>query len=211
MAFDQNGIATVATATGLFDTDEVKNRLRSIEVQQVSFANLVDGVLREMTDAAQIVIDPVSRRVYAAPAEDAIDVNVAHTAASVLQPESGQEGRSLTWEAGTDTGAGIPNKSALIAPTDAVKPVRSVSSLVGAVLTALGAITPEVAEADQPVILVDQEAGVVKLIKPTNRTTALSGLDSAISGSLNGVKITMSEPSVEGEPDPLIFEGGPTS
>lgn len=212
MAFDQNGTPTVAVGTGIFADADVQNRIKNVETPQVTFAALVDSVLRENTVPAELVIDPVMRRIYSANVDGlSIPANVEFTLATFLRPEAGQSGRSLKWEFVSDEGTGIPNKAALIAPIDSVKPARSVSSLVAAILSALGNIDPAVADADKPMILIDQGAGTVWLVKPTDRAASLTALDAAVPGATNGLKVTMTEPSADGGAAPLIFEGGPTS
>lgn len=216
--FDQNGLVTVEsspTPQTPFDTEAAQNRMKGIEPTEKSFAQLVEDALREMSVAAAIIVDPVGRKVLVMSGADlasqGLSTVIPHTVASVLQPETGQSGRSLTWEAGTDTGAGVPNKAALIAPTDAVKPARSASSLVGAVLAALGAIDPAVAEADQPLLVVDQTEGKLHLIKPTNRATSLTNIRNRIVNAGYGVELSLTEPAGGSEAEPLIFEGGATS
>lgn len=209
--FDQNGVPAVTAGKGIFVDTEVRNRIVGIETPQMTFGNLVGTVLAEMDDEAAIVIDPANRQIYAFKAAD-VDVigttgTIAHTADTKITPEAGQEGRSLTWET-ADTGTGVPNKADLIAPTEAAKPRRTVESLISAVLSAYGQIDPAPTGNDVPLIAIDQEDGVVALIKATNRATSVTALDSAVTAAVDALKLTLSEPSVEGAPAPLVFEGG---
>jgi hypothetical protein len=204
MPFDQNGLATVSSGSGLFSEADAQNAIRGVSVGQVSFANIVDTILREADAAMSVVIDPFNRTVYGVPAASFTEGTVIpHTLATIIKPETGQTGRSLTWEAGSDTGAGVPNKSLYVGTTAAAKPARSVSSEVAALLAA---IPDNTAEADQPFIHVDQSNGVIKLIKASARNTARSNLESI--SVANSVKVGLSEPEGGSSVAPLVFEGG---
>lgn len=207
MAFDQNGLPTIEGSDGAFETEESLNRLKGVDPGQVSFASLLESAMAIMSEPISFVVDPFNRKVYSLRQDNFNEATaIPHSLASIIKPETGQTGRSLKWEAGSDTGAGVPNKAEYVATTEAVKPSRSASSQLAALLAAIPYGT---AEADVPLIHVNQFAGTIKLIKPTNRATAVSNLNALSPGS-GYVRIALSEPEGGSNVTPLVFEGGAT-
>ena len=200
---DPTGIPTVSSSIGY--TDEEKDTLISQIKSQVNFSTLLANALELNSDAQHVVIDLVDRKVYAsdAAALTATAKGVAGIKKFTLEPEAGQTGRSLTWEkASMDVGFNATLDTELQAAIAAVKPARSVQSMVSAVIAAANAV--EVAPTG---IVIDQATGQVVVLHAAN----LVGADLAddVAAGDRGAVIALSEPE-SGSETPLVFEGGAT-
>ena len=200
---DSNGLVAVTQSKGLLSGDV---EYTGAEQPQVSMSSLVRAVLDKLTDAACIVVDPVTRKVFASDATANICTPAllgCSTKAKVFAPHTGQTGRPLTWEAGV-AGDGFPSAvDAAVDPiVDAAAPKRTLESLVNALIqNAPDGLSP------LPVYVVSQTAKTVSIIESGTPSAIPAGLDAIVSGATgDAVKITLSETSEESSP--LPFEGG---
>lgn len=207
---DQNGLITLSKTAGVFTDADVQNRITNAETPEVSISELIASILAESGNDMIIVVDPVTRKLYAADTDDysseVLATQSGSTKAKVLVPESGQSGRSLTWEEDSDSGLDATLSSEIDDIISAARPARTVENLVSA---SLNAIPDDTSVANMPFVWVDQDSGQVVIVKATDRTTAVAALNTVTPAS-NGFRATLAEP-VESEVVPLVFEGGPTS
>lgn len=205
---DTNGFVTINLSAGTVGGREKATALVTPTQEQWSFAALVDGLLSQLTNASGIVIDTVNRTVRFT--DDSAKVTLLKNAVqnngtgkiAKYTPDAGQTGRSLTWSVEAVDGtldAGIDSHEALV---NAAKPKKSVSSLVTGILTLKDAdgnsVTPP------KLIMIDQVAVDVTAVEDNN-TAAVAAVN--ITTGNSGL-IELSEPTVDGEPTPLAFEGG---
>lgn len=205
---DQNGYVTVVADKGSVGGRAVASEIVIPSPNQFSYAALIDGLLAGLETAAVMVIDPVARKVYfsddagtaAALAEAANNTDTAKRVE--FTPETGQTGKSLTWEGAA---AETPVEAAdLVELSGAVKPRRSAASMAAAILAAPGAVTPTAAAARM--VIVDQINGKVSAIEDnTSAAVALVTITAGNSGVLQ-----LSEPETPETAPKLIFEGGAT-
>lgn len=181
-----------------------------------SFSGVVSKMLAEYEGEAVIVIDPMERRVVATtdPTKaTAIKSAVALAAAkqSTITPVTGQEGRSLQWERTDGQDITGSNQMFLDSLTEAVRPKRSVESLVSALIGGIG--KPEILEYGA-IIVVDQKTGSVVVNVPAteNARQGLSDALAAVDPSTTDMAgVELSAEATEEETNPPIFEGGSTS
>lgn len=209
---DNNGIPTIVTGHGDFASVETQNQIRSIETPQVTMGALAESILAANPENALVVVDPVKRKIYGFN-HNVIEGPATRTEYAakslILGPVAGQTGRSLEWEM-KSMDSGFPGLVEALVDSllASAKPKRSVESLVSAILAA---IPDETADADVPIVVINQETGTVKLCVPTDRSSVIGGLESAVGSATDAAILTLTEPAPEDEgPDPLIFEGGST-
>lgn len=208
---DQNGLPTIRTQIGDLDDATnagVSNRLKNVETPEVSFAALIDGMLRETDEPLGILIDPTTRNIIAADVDNLhTQILAGNLKVQTITPEANQTGRSLTWsETARDTGFPAAVGDAAKALVDPQRPLRSVSSLAAAILNS---IPTDTAAGNVPFVLVDQRSGTVKLITTDNRTGSESAIEAEPEQGTNaGVHVQIAEPADDGEATPLVFEGG---
>ena len=212
---DQNGQPTdIVKAPAI--TDEIQAGILQTPGQpDVSFSSVVAGYLSKMTDAAYIVIDPVTRKIVGATDTDAVVAATTEGTKKVqtFGPVDGQTGRSLKWEqkareSGFDADLGEALQAVVDAPTE--RPNYRVESLVQALLRA---IPEEFENVDEmPMIVVDQSAGTVKVIWWSDaRGEAQGALDNFdVETATNGFQVVLEDTEESGGAAPLIFEGGET-
>lgn len=207
---DQNGTPTVqVSATGEFAGKAAE--LSQVSTPAVSFSQMIRGLFAAATSAIAIVVDGIGRKMFAGPA-DIADMWATGSIPNQLhfEPENGQEGRSLKWNASTSAGT-VPAaiKTALDAQVAAVKPALSVESLTSKLLNAI----PE-AEAGRCAIAINQAAGSVDVLyfaSSAARETWVNGHLPELTDPSVAV-VTFSADNVDPEaPTPLMFEGGPIS
>lgn len=211
---NQSGIPTIDNAAGAFESADVQNQITASETPEISIADVVDTFLAETEGDAIIIIDPKRRKVFCETGTTyllALAGSVGTGKNSTIVPDSGQEGRSLTWTATPESGFDADMTTGIATVVAAARPARTVNSLVASLLNAVGEVEiPEGDEEHVPFVCINQEAGTVQLKSCTNRATARAALMSFQSSVTEGVSVALTEPS-DAETEPLIFEGGPTS
>ena len=204
---NSSGVPSNVSTAGL--TADLANAVTPIETPQpnnTSFGQVIADLMLGLSDEALVVLDPNRRKVYCATnSQDALRTkfNDAHAAAkrSVLTPDNGQTGTALTFTAAN--GGSVAASVSAIAEilTAPVKPKRSVSSIVAAVLA------QAYDEGKAPVVVIDQFFSTVTLVEPTSASSdALEELvDEAnvLTVSLTGTDTTVPSPTTK-----LVFEGG---
>jgi hypothetical protein len=198
-----NGVPSIvvaeSTATGqaLFASTVTPQPLTS------NFGQLVREALDKCDEGVVCVINPVARKVTLATGANGSaigDAAMGSTASScTVEPDAGQEGRSLTW---TNTNPGDMEdasvNAAVAAAVAAAKPKRSVESLVNAILSQEFTGQP-------PIIIVDQREGLVKVCEYSAQSQA--DVD-AVANAGDRTQIALPEPQSEEAASNLVFEGG---
>jgi hypothetical protein len=207
MPIDSNGVPTLNNITNV--ETEGQNTLLGVESPQVSFGNMVERLLAELTEAGQVYVDVTNRKIYAAEGSgiggvitDLADGDHQH----LIAPDSSQSGRSLTWTKGTP-GASTDNELVdyIDSTITAAKPRRSVGSLVNAILAS---VPDENLIYGPKGILVDQVNGNLLVIGRSGSAPGTNDLVEAVEGADKGVTVEFSEPADTGSSNPLKFEGG---
>lgn len=206
---DMNGEPEIVAAKTGTVGQQLAAEIVAPKLPVLTFSDCVRELLAKYEQPATIVIDTKQRRVYATtdPTKaNQLKTHVASKAADTaeLAPDPGQQGRALTW---SGDASGLPNQTrqniaAAIAPA---KPRRSVESLVSAILSA-----PYESEDDVPVVVVDQNTGLVWVSDVKEERAALEGLLNGVSPSADMVTLRIDGQAVEvpNAPAPkLIFEG----
>jgi hypothetical protein len=204
---DLTGLPSVvnakSTATGIAIAEPI--------VTPAPLENSMNGVVRDLLDRfegeAVIVVDPNTRKVYAATGATGTNLQdvvtgVVNVNMTNINPDAGQEGRSLMWtpvalELVTLTQAA---QDAITAATAAAKPKRSVESLVAASLNG------DFPEGEAPLIVIDQVNGKVQVLE--GESVACAAALDAIVPAEDQVVIEFDEPAETVEGEPLVFEGG---
>lgn len=201
---DQNGLVTLANVAG-FDAAQQNEIKGQAEQSSMSFGAIVGKILAAATAAVQIVIDTLGRKVTVdcGGPTGLLAASAAWSQAEtiILTPVAGQTGRSLQFEVTSASTPGSPLALAAGSVVDAVRPSMTVESLVSK-------ITSAAPEGVTPVILVDQDSGVVKVYRSSNGASTTARIDSRSLEGAFTARVSLSEPTVAGEPAPLKFEGG---
>ena len=193
-----------------------------------TFGGLVGKLLEQYDDRAVIVIDPQTRRVIgttdatkATALKAAALTGAAATDRTVITPDAGQTGRSLAWTAayGANHADSFVENYAVGQLVTAVKPKRSVASLVSALLAKIGVEgTGEDAGSfcmpHGALVVVDQVNGQITLVAPTTdgaAEDASAALAAVAPGVTDMAAVELSANSSEPEANPPVFEGGATS
>lgn len=209
----QRGIPTVVQDGNTSTLTEGVGALIALpETPEVSLSLLLGGALANTAAAIEVLIDIPGRRFVMAPQSSensAFQDGIAALPASgysksVFAPEEGQEGRSVTWDDPTNTGATRP--AWLIAIAERLAPVRP-KFTAESFLSMVAAEIP--ADFDGKVfVYVDQNAGTISVVTfpaataiPANVTAVFEDTESDI------VSIELADPVVDGAPTPLKFEG----
>lgn len=206
--YDQNGLVTVEEAKGTASGREAANAFLQPTPTQWSISALVDNILPQLENAAMIVIDTAGRKIHftddTAKGELllAAAIDFANDAGNLFQPDSGQTGRSLTWNCLGTEGGNPDNAASFEAIVAPVKPRKSVASLVSAILSAKKA---DGSAEDVPATIVIDQDGVRVMTNEVAKTSALNALN--LNAGVSGV-LTLSEPASAGTAAPLPFEGG---
>lgn len=207
MPIDSNGIPALDNVTNI-DTAS-QNELLGVDTPQVTIGSMVERALAEFDNAGQLYLDVAGRKLYCAEGED-IGAFVAALADEdhqhVVSPDPGQSGRSLTWTAATPGASADDELDTYVkSVVDAVKPRRTVGSLVNAIL---GAIPDDNLTYAPKGVLIDQVAGTVTLLGRQASVPTENNLIDAVEGAAKGLTIAFSEPPDTGSSSPLKFEGG---
>lgn len=207
---DTTGLPTITEASGPFVGDTAANQIKQLTgPQQVSVASLIGDMLAMATNALAIVTDTFAR-IIACGNADGVAVSASYAGVSgmkrmTLKPIAGQEGRSLSFEQdGAETsGFDAATKAAILAIVAPTPPRFAVANLVQR-------IAQDLPEGKEAIIVVDQESGKVEVFMHATHATLQSGVDlSALADENDGVKVDLSEPTVDGEVA-LPFEGAAT-
>ena len=207
---DQNGLPVLVTAESTESGQTIGATIIATTTPQKTFGALASELLDQFSAEAVIVIDPNTRKVTAASAAAGIALaaavaGVANTQTGDLTPDAGQTGKSLTY---TSDIADLTDEvqAAVSAAVDSAKPKRTIQSLVSALLGA-----DEVGElAVKPVLVVNQNTGEVRVYDSSGAANIGKAID-ALANAGDRVQIELTEVTAEGEPEPLVFEGGATS
>ena len=207
---DQNGIPALVTAESTESGQTIGATIIATTTPQKTFGALASELLDQFSAEAVIVIDPNTRKVTAASAAAGIALasaveNVINTQKGTLTPDANQTGKSLTYSAELDS-MESGTELAVEAAVDSAKPKRTIQSLVSSLL---GSEALEDAD-PKPVIVVNQNTGVVKLYDSSGAANIGAAIDN-LANAGDRVQIELTEATVEGEPEPLVFEGGATS
>ncbi len=206
---DQTGIPSAANVVGFTNADIAVVK-QEPEQPQVGFRAVVGKLLSVSEEALNIIVDTNGRKVHCdstVGSDIATGVNQdVNGGAEFVQliPSPGQDGRTLTW----DVAGGLNNDpwcAAMKAVVAAVKPVMSLETLVQRLIAAAP-------EGTYPVIRIRQDNGTVWVVNPLygSETPATRTADfnaTTLSGAKTA-RITLENPTVEGEAEPLKFEGG---
>lgn len=202
---DLNGIPSIVVA----ESTSTGQALGAPLVTPTPLSNSIGGIVRDMlaqfADDAFIVIDPVSRKVTGASGAAGIALRAATVATvegpnATIQPDAGQEGRSLTFSAEDADLLSQEQQDAIAAAIAAAKPKRTVESLV----TALAGADYTVGE--RPTIFVDQIDGFV-FVKNAAEGAVQAAVD-ALANAGDRVQIVLAEPAEDPGVALAVFEGG---
>ena len=178
-AYDQNGLVTIEAAKGTATGREAAGAFLTPTPTQWSFSSLVDNILAQLTAASVVVIDTVNRKVFftddptkATALKGAADADDVENMV-ILNPDSGQTGRSLTWTA-TDGGNFPEERTALENAVGAAKPRKTVASLVSSVLSARSDETD--LPLDPPKLIIVDQIGQSVQCNYTDTTAAVAAL-----------------------------------
>jgi hypothetical protein len=206
--YDQTGIPSIVAAKSADASETLFEDVVTPQPLAESLSSLVRAALDKFTDEAVIIIDPLSRKVTAATGSQGALLKAAFAGgtgdAAVLSPETGQTGRSLTWEATGIGNLSAPYDEAANAAFDAAKPRRTVEGLVAALLTGIDYTTNAL-----PVIMIDQAEAEVTM-KVEESAGAVQTLVNAVSVAGDQIQMALTEPETVTTSN-LIFEGGATS
>lgn len=196
-------VAAKSTATG----QALASDIVTPQPLSATLASLVRSLLDKFADDAVVVIDPNTRKVTGASGGDGGNLfdsvaEIAGAEMTTLVPEVGQSGRSLAFSRDADNITRADINAALDLQVDAVKPKKTVESLVASVLSQ--DFTPG---APLPVVVVDQLNGRVAVFNIPNANDAQTGVD-GVPNAGDRVQIALSEPSVPADQQPSVFEGG---
>jgi hypothetical protein len=198
-------------------TNEGSAKLQPVitpKVPDMTFAQAVRNVMDKMTDAAVVVVDPVTRRVVGVSTANGRNALRAAALADVeadeyvtLTPDNGQTGRSLAYTSAGGGALPVALTDKVSGLVEAVKPKRTVESLASSLLAG----TYENV-ADIPLLVIDQENGNLKVVRRTEENeTQVAGIvpqGDLVSLEIEGELQDVNAPA-DG-PAPLIFEGAAT-
>lgn len=212
MKIDKTGVPTIVTARSTTAGTNLLAPIVTPTPPETSFDSVVTEILSAQDAAAYIVVDPNNRRVTAATGSqattlkttvDALATNFAPNQSVTLTPESGATGSALPFNAAV--GSQLTN-DALIKPlvdsiTVAVKPKRSISSILSAALS-----LETDANGLLPIIVIDQVSGNVKLIAAAH--TAIATAMAQVTPAGDQVQVQLSTTTAPATAGKLVFEGG---
>jgi len=211
MPIDTNGIPTIEASIGDFQDPNAVSQITGASTPESSIQSVVNAVLAAASTAQRMIIDVKRRIIVSADHAEGNFTESALTGAvagkkQTLAPVAGSVGKSVQWEqTARDAGMAATLADAIKAQVDAARPYRSLSSLISSALA-------QVEEGAEPFIIIDQNAGTVKVMDPlTSRADVEAAIDdkeSDVTGATHGVFITLAEPAADGGETPLKFEGG---
>lgn len=201
---DQTGeLAKIAGSTGTAGVD-ITDEIVALRAATDSIGGVIRKLLAAYSAACVIVIDTFARKIYATTdaTKKAALIAAAQGTEDVCEitPDGGQEGRSLKY---SQTGAdSLPAtmEAAVLEQVTAVKPTKTVESLVAAIISGSDA------EEGYPIIVIDQENEVVAVnVNGTGISAALAAVTPAAT-DMSAIELQV-DPTEEGT-SPLPFEGG---
>lgn len=188
-----------------------------------SFSGILGKMLAEYEGEAVIVIDPQTRRVVGTTdATKATAIKAAVNAGTgkqyVLTPDANQTGKALAWtgaegvnfETATDEWV----KGALDGIWPAVKPRRSVESMVSAILGLVGKDLTgggDIAFENGTFIVIDQVNKSVTVQAPADSAPLSAALAAVAPSTTDMAAVELSADAAGEESNPPVFEGGATS
>ena len=186
-----------------FDASAQKRLIGQSDVS-ISISSLVSNALREADDALQIVIDP-KNRVVAYGTDNIIAAQIEAVAGhktATFAPDANQDGRSVTWsKTAQEAGFHEATGSAVEAITAAAKPRMTLESFVARAIDAIP-------EGQEPFVVIDQQAGTVKLLTVTIRAGAEAVVNTYNPAGGTGALISLATPADAPVAERLKFEGG---
>lgn len=196
-------VAAESTATG----QALASDIVTPQPLSATLPSLVRSLLDRFADDAVVIIDPNSRKVTGASGGDGGNLGdsiaeIAGVAYTSLVPDVGQSGRSLMFSKDADGIVRADIVAAINQQVDAVKPKKTVESLVASILSA--EFNPG---EPLPVIVVDQVNGKVGIYLAPNAGDTQAGVDS-VPNAGDRVQIALSEPAIPADQQPSVFEGG---
>lgn len=208
MPVDQNGLVTIENSIGDYAANTAL--LTGASQPEVSISALVAAALAAAEGAQRIVIDVDRRKLVAAdydwtPITDAELFTSGHKKQTIA-PVADSEGRSVQWEeTARDSGMHATLPDLVETAVDPARPYRTVQSMVSTILS-------KVPDGRKVCIVVDQNAKNVKVVDYTAEgvefTDAFDAAYADVVAADNAVALALSEPSVDGGPAALPFEGG---
>jgi hypothetical protein len=187
---------------------EMGQAVADITPGSISMSNVISNVLAQFADAAVIVIDPHTGKVYASSEAAAIEDlgDAVEGDETVYAPDVDQTGRSLKWA--KVSGAGITDDEPLYT---AVKPSFTVESLVSrllAILAEMEAFTP--ALASKQFLVINQVNKTVRYVNAAAPVDARTNLEAVVLNTAGheSVKVQLTPEAGESSPAALPFEGG---
>lgn len=208
------GIPSVITGSTAASATTLAGAIVNPEPLTANAGDLIRRSLDGIEGNLFVLIDTKNRRVYATDSAShvsAIKTAIANPAngtfaAHKLTPDAGQDGRSLTWTVGVESGTPNAGKAALLGNlVNAAKPTRTVESLVNAIYSSVVADT----DAQPALVAVDQAAKKVIVYEHSNAATIGTAI-AAIAPPANTKTFAMlltPESSTGTTPD-KPFEGG---